>query len=103
MRLVPAGGQFVRDVCHVRSPLAEGLVHLLQALEIRMAILTRAADGPSLRSQAIVKLQYDFKDINQADAHLFSARVEHTPEIEAVSYACSVLQEKSIKLCGFIP
>lgn len=77
MRLIPAGGQFVRDMCHIRPPLAERLVHLFQALEIRMTVSIRAADGPRLRSQAIVKLQYDFKDIDQADAHLFSARIEH--------------------------
>lgn len=81
MRLVPAGSQFVRDVCHVRSPFAKRLIHLFQALEIRMAVPTRAVDSPSLRPQAIVKLQYDFKDIDQTNAHFFSACVEHAPEI----------------------
>jgi len=81
MRLVPAGSQFVRDVCHVRSPFAKRLVHLFQTLEIRMAVPTRAVDNPSLRSQTIVKLQYDFKDIDQANAHFFSSCVEHAPKI----------------------
>jgi len=82
MRLISASSQFVRDMCHVCSPFTKRLVHLLQAFEIRMAVTTCAANDPSLWSQAIVKLQYDFKDIDQADTHLFSTRVEHTSEIE---------------------
>lgn len=81
MRLIPAGSQFVRDVCHVRSPFTKRLVHLFQALEIRMAVSIRDVDSPSLRPQAIMKLQYDFKDIDQADAHFFSACVEHASKI----------------------
>jgi len=46
-----------------------------------MAVPTRAVDNPSLRSQTIVKLQYDFKDIDQANAHFFSSCVEHAPKI----------------------
>lgn len=86
VRLISAGGQFVRDVRHVCPPFAERSIHLLQTFEIRMTVSACiiTIERPRLRSQAIVKLQYDLKNIDQAHAHLFSARVEHTSEIDTL-------------------
>lgn len=75
MRLISAGGQFVRYMCHVSPPLAERLIHLLQTLEIWMTVSAGAPDRPDLRSQSIVKLQYNPEDIDQAHVHLFPAHV----------------------------